>query len=150
MNRRTFLKGIAGLLVPAAAGVQVEPEAIKRFFALDQTHLERMPVKDVMRLRSYVDGEGWVNDSDLYVRTSIFDVRDFGAVCDGVTDDRHAFTKAMDAASAQGGGIVLGHCHYSGGPLTIESHHNGVVLSGAHVTLAPGSSLVYVDTNGKL
>jgi hypothetical protein len=37
MNRRTFMKGAAGLLVPAALGLQVDTEEIKRYWALDQT-----------------------------------------------------------------------------------------------------------------
>jgi hypothetical protein len=47
-----------------------------------------------------------------------FDVRDFGAVGDGVTDDTAGFQAALDAAGEQGGGIV----HAPRGDYLIGTH----------------------------
>ncbi|MBM4078465.1 MAG: peptidase, partial [Planctomycetes bacterium] len=56
---------------------------------------------------------GWSNALKLTVRaaqvwpTKQFNVREFGAVGDGKADDAPAIQAALDAASANGGGIVL-------------------------------------------
>ncbi|MHC0054818.1 glycosyl hydrolase family 28-related protein [Actibacterium sp. D379-3] len=73
---------------------------------------------------------GVVRIDDLVVEdvTSVFlremmdwvDVRDYGAVGDGVTDDRAAF-EAADAAAAGRGVLVPGGTYYLGGHMTFES-----------------------------
>jgi hypothetical protein len=92
--------------------------------------------------------------------TQILDVRDYGAVCDGSTPDQAAFTSAISALTAQGGGVLLvpatGHgCVIASG----ISLGNGVVISGvgsagfpgmtatvAQWTAAGGSWLICQDT----
>jgi hypothetical protein len=50
---------------------------------------------------------GTTTARNLVTRTSeVFNVRDFGAVGDGVTNDRNAFQAAFNAANAAGGGVV--------------------------------------------
>ena len=45
-------------------------------------------------------------DSPQTVAQPPYDVRNFGALGDGKTDDTAAFQKALDAAAQAGGGIV--------------------------------------------
>ena len=63
-------------------------------------------VKEWKDLYDYLDGLSIFLDfrsrSDPY-----FDVRDYGAVGDGVADDTAAFQAAIDAAYNAGGGFVL-------------------------------------------
>jgi parallel beta-helix repeat protein len=73
-----------------------------------------------------------------------FDVRDFGAICDGVTDDATAIQSAISAASLYGGFVRLaGVCGVGAKGLNINS--DNVVLqgngkSGGLKILAPGSA----------
>lgn len=45
-------------------------------------------------------------DTESHLSTTVFNVKSYGAKGDGVTDDRLAIQKAVDAASLSGGGVV--------------------------------------------
>ena len=73
----------------------------------------------------------------LPLLAATYDVRDYGASGDGVTKDTAAIQKAIDAASAAGGGSVeLGAGTYLTGSLWLKSHVDvhlgeGAVLKGS-------------------
>lgn len=76
------------------------------------------------------NGSAWVN-----VPVRSFDVRTYGAVADGLTDDTDAIQLAIDAATAAGGGVVTGGLHSITDTLTVR-HSNvrldfGMQASGA-------------------
>jgi hypothetical protein len=51
----------------------------------------------------------------------VFDVRDYGAVGDGTTNDQLAIQKAIDAAAGTGGSVLLGGGTFRSGTLTLAS-----------------------------
>lgn len=70
------------------------------------------------------------------------DVRDFGAVGDGETDDTSALRSALETAAAAGGGVVrVPSGVYSTGPLTLASGVELRVEAGAALSFIPDFSL---------
>lgn len=60
-----------------------------------------------------------------------YNVREYGAVGDGHTDDTEAFTSAIDAAGKNGGGVVFAPAGTFALSSVLWIHHSGVVLRGA-------------------
>ncbi|MCG9972885.1 glycoside hydrolase family 28 protein [Christiangramia crocea] len=70
-----------------------------------------------------------------------FNVSDFGAVADGVTDNTEAFKKAINACNAQGGGKVLVPAgKYVTGPIHLKSNVNFHLVEGAEILFSKDKS----------
>ena len=67
-------------------------------------------------------------------RDGVFNVKDFGAVADGLTNDATAIRKAIDACAKAGGGVVL---------LPAGNFLSGSIVLRSNVTLriSPGATL---------
>lgn len=87
------------------------------------------------------------------ILSSAYDVRAYGAACDGSTDDHVAIQAALTAANSAGGTLYFPagkNCVYnSATPLNIQ---NGTTVYGVGATLTGGGSttdaFVFVNTNG--
>lgn len=76
-----------------------------------------------------------------------FNVRNYGAVADGVTLDHHAFNNAIEAAAAAGGGTVrVPAGNYLCGSIRLKSRINLHLEAGALVIAAPSRMNVYDET----
>jgi len=90
------------------------------------------------------------SEAKTTARTSRFNVREYGAVGDGKTDDTAAFQKALDAAAAEGGGTAFAPT----GNYLIKTHLSipgDVTLEGIWTmpaAWAKGSCLLAVEGKG--
>jgi len=91
----------------------------------------------------------WAKDVQPVLPTipeRVLDVKDFGVVGDGKTDDAPAIQKAINKAGSQGGGTVrLSKGTYLSGPLTLVSHLRlqldaGVILMMLPLDRYPGGN----------
>ncbi|MBO5197664.1 MAG: hypothetical protein J6B85_03975 [Lachnospiraceae bacterium] len=71
----------------------------------------------------------WASKLNL---TDVFNVKDYGAVGDGKTDDREAFQEALNTAAKNGGGIVYlpEGTYHMGNATTGVSIPNGIIVAG--------------------
>ncbi|MFY1695001.1 glycosyl hydrolase family 28-related protein [Solwaraspora sp. WMMA2101] len=79
-----------------------------------------------------------------------YDVREFGAVGDGSTDDTHSLQRALDAARATGGIVFLPPGVYLTRQLTLYSrvHLRGSGGDATILRLAPDSNTAVVESDG--
>lgn len=82
---------------------------------------------------------GPVPESDSGLMKGVFDVRKFGADGDGKTLDTDAVNRAIEAAAAAGGGVVL----FPGGTYLCFSIH---LKSQVHLVLEQGSTILAADS----
>ena len=73
----------------------------------------------------------WLNAVDAHNFDYTFNVKDYGAVGDGVTDDTAAFTLAVAAVNTAGGKLILPPGQYVVAAGTIDITYNGVQILGA-------------------
>jgi polygalacturonase len=69
----------------------------------------------------------------------VFNIKDFGAVGDGKTDDARAIQQALDACTAAGGGrvVVPAGSTFLAGPFDLKSHVEFYVEAGARILANP-------------
>lgn len=73
----------------------------------------------------------WLNAVDAHTFDYSFNVKDYGAVGDGTTDDTAAFTLAVAAVNTAGGKLILPPGQYVVAAGTIDITYNGVQIIGA-------------------
>jgi len=84
----------------------------------------------------------WLNAVDSTVFDDVFNVKNYGAVGNGTTDDTAAIQDAIDAAEANGGGLVLlpPGTYLVSDTLTVDNHGVRIIGSGMwNTTLRRGT-----------
>ena len=77
----------------------------------------------------------------------VYDVRDYGAKGDGTTLDHRAINKAIEAATAGGGGqVVLSAGTYLCGSIRLKSNVDLHLMAGAKILAAPASMKAYDES----
>jgi hypothetical protein len=112
-----------------------------------------LPPRTIVVLECHSSGR-WTITTDTRIST-VYNVRDYGAIGDGTTDDTAAIQAALDAAGAAGGGkVYLPAGQYRHGPLLYEYVAPlAIVGDGMNVTklyFAPTSDNLYGLTLGKV
>jgi hypothetical protein len=134
--RLTFHTAVGASATLAVSGLTALPLKCKAGAALVNA-----PVGMVLGTQDVeCDGTNWVVQKDV----SVLNVKDFGAVGDGTTDDKAAIQSAINAAVAASGGIVF----FPTGNYAVAS---GLTVSGSHVRLvggAVGAASITATANG--
>ena len=79
--------------------------------------------------------------------SGVYDVRKYGAKGDGRTLDHRAINKAIEAATADGGGqVVLSAGTYLCGSIRLKSNVDLHLMAGAKILAAPASMKAYDDS----
>ena len=79
--------------------------------------------------------------------SGVYDVRDYGAKGDGTTLDHGAINKAIEAATAGGGGqVVLSAGTYLCGSIRLKSNVDLHLMAGAKILAAPASMKAYDES----
>ena len=79
--------------------------------------------------------------------SGVYDVRDYGAKGNGVTLDHVAINKAIEAATADGGGqVVLSAGTYLCGSIRLKSNVDLHLMAGAKILAAPASMKAYDES----
>ena len=80
--------------------------------------------------------------------SGVYDVRKYGAKGDGRTLDHGAINKAIEAATADGGGqVVLSADTYLCGSIRLKSNVDLHLMAGAKILAAPASMKAYDDSD---
>ncbi|MBQ4029589.1 MAG: glycoside hydrolase family 28 protein, partial [Prevotella sp.] len=79
----------------------------------------------------------------LFAQTPVYNVMDYGAKGDGITDDAIAIQRAIDACSAKGGGQVYLPCGktFLAGPIELKSNINLYLDAGSVLKAHPDESI---------
>lgn len=123
ISRRAFLASVAG----GTAGfslLSTQGCSFAERDASDSQHARDWEMADVIRQRVQVP----------QFPAAIFDIREFGAIGDGESDNSNAFATAIQACSDAGGGRVLvSGGDYLTGPIHLRSNINLHIEEGAKV-----------------